>query len=126
MKSAAIILTIILIVTLLNCWVGGFVSNGIDGLTPHIESAKEALEAGDLNEAGRQISALKEKWDSKESIWEAFVDHSDSEKVETMLTRLEGMVQANTPEHMLPELMELEFFLDHLSDMQKFMMENIC
>lgn len=125
MKSAAIILVIIIIVSVLNACVGGFVTAGIDSLSPYIDKAKEALHAGDLAEVDRQIQGLKDHWDEKESIWEAFVDHRDSEEVETMLTRLEAMVTAQTPELMLPELQELEFFLDHLSDMQKFRLENI-
>lgn len=125
LKSTAIILAIVIIISILNAWVGGFVSAGIEGLLPHIEGAQAALAAGDLAEADRQIDALKEKWDSRETIWEAFVDHRDSEEVETMLTRLSAMIEAGTPERMLPELKQLEFFLDHLGDMQKFQLENI-
>ncbi len=125
MKSAAIILGIVLIIFALNIWVGHFVNQHIDEMMPHIDNAESALRAGDVEKAAENIKALKEKWDSSEKMWEAFVDHRESENVETLLTRLQAMIQAGTPELMLPELEELQFFFEHLNDKQKFMLENI-
>ena len=125
MKTTVIMLVIVLIILVLNGYVGGFIANNAEELMPHIKAAKTALNSGNVEEAARQVNQLKEKWDSKESIWEAFINHGDSEHVETLLTRLEAMAAAGTPELMLPELEELEFFFTHLTDTQKFKLENI-
>ncbi len=125
MKTTIIILTILVIIAILNTCVGSFIHTGIHELLPHINDAKSALQAGNLEEATVHVRILKEKWDKKESIWEAFVNHEESEHVETLLTRVEAMLTAGTPELILPELEELEFFFEHMDDMQKFMPENI-
>jgi hypothetical protein len=125
LKTAVIILAIVVIIGMLNGVVCSFISGSTDKLTPYIANATAAVKAGDMNAAAGQIRELKKEWDGKESIWEAFVDHSETERVETLLTRLEGMIEANTPDQMLPELQELDFFFTHLNDKQKFRLENI-
>lgn len=125
MKPALIILSIIVIIGVLNASVGLFVKHNSEKLLPYIENVKAALKAGDIGEAKKQVAGLKQEWDKRQRLWEAFIDHRESEHVETILEHLHGMLDANTPETMLPELEELSFFFEHLTDKQKMLVENI-
>ena len=125
MKYLVILLTILLMVWVLNAYVGFFINSSTDALMEHIKSAKAAAHAKDLDAATKEISAMRELWEGDEGRWEAFTDHREVERVDTAINHLEGMVDAGTTEDMHVELQELEYLLRQMNDKHKLRLENI-
>lgn len=125
LKSAVTMLVIVALIIVLDCIVSSYISASTDEIMPHIERARQALETGDPPAATAEIEEMKQKWDDCEQYWESFIDHRETENVETLLARLAAMGRAGTPELILPELEELSFFFEHLNDKQKLIFENI-
>jgi predicted Holliday junction resolvase-like endonuclease len=125
MKYVLIVFCIVFIITALDLYISGYIENSAEKMLSYIQNAKSALQRNDMATATAEIKSMREEWESYEPRWEIYVDHRETERVDTLLTRLEAMAEANTPETMMPEFQELEFFLTHISDKQKFRPENI-
>lgn len=125
MKYLVIIVTILLVITALDLYITGYIESSAEKMLDIIKTAQDALGRNDMDTVNRQIEAMRREWETDESRWEVFTDHRETENVDTLLTRLEGMAAANTPETMLPEFQELQFFLQHITEKQKFRPENI-
>ena len=125
MKYLVITVSIPLVITALDLYISGYIENSAEKMLESVKTAQDALTRGDMETVGKQIEAVRRDWEADESRWEVYTDHRETENVDTLLTRLEGMVAGQTPELMMPELEELEFFLTHITEKQKFRPENI-
>lgn len=125
MRAVIIMLAIVAIILALNCYAGSFINDNSNELLSSIDKVKQAVQAGDLDAAGGRINDLRGEWESAESRWEVLVDHREVDRIDTLVTHLEGMAKAGTLDTMLPELDELSFFFKHINDKEKLRAENI-
>ena len=90
-----------------------------------LQKAVELTNAGDAEGLNRQIERMQKEWERDESRWESCVNHEDIEQVNLTLTRICAMAQAGTLDTLPPELLQLEFLLEHIVEQHRFKAENI-
>jgi hypothetical protein len=125
MKAIIIMLAIVAIIWALNGYTCAFISSSSDEMLSSIDKVKHAVESEDQNGAGGQIDDLRSEWEAVESRWEVLVDHREVDRIDTLMTHIEGMAKAGTLDTMMPELDELAFFFTHINDKHKLKVENI-
>lgn len=125
MKPIVIMLVIVAIIWALNSYTCMFIGNSSEELLSSIEEVKQAVQANNTGDTTGKISRLRNEWESAESRWEVLVDHKEVDRIDTLVTHLEGMAQAGSLETMMPELEELSFFVSHIDDKHKIKLENV-
>lgn len=125
MKAAVIMLCIVAIIWALNIGAGSYIDVSSEKLLSTIDSARDAVAAGDAEAVRGWVKKLREDWEKTESKWEMLVDHREIDRIDTLMTHLEAMSATGSLEDLVPELEELSFFITHIDDKHKIRPENI-
>ncbi len=121
-------LTIVIIVILL---LGGslvsyqYIQRTTQSLGTQISTVEQSISGQQWDIAQRKLKETQQRWDENKIWWTILLDHQEIDKIELSLSRLDKYVETQNLPLSLGEASTLELLINHISETEKFTLENI-
>ena len=102
-----------------------YVNRTVTDVLENLVQLEKAVDKGDWEKAYEQYLIGEEKWDKKNNLLHAFIEHRDLEEINVIFRRLDYQVISRNLFHVKISLAELDHYLRHLMENQEFSMGNI-
>ena len=126
MKDIIIIITIIVVIFGGDALVNSYLKKTSSKLTKQLEQVKDKINKNEDNETIKEdISKVFNEWQNIEKTWAIIVLHSELDAIETSLIRTKVNIKEKEWSIGLENLETSIFFIEHISQKEKFCLKNI-
>ena len=129
MRDITIIIIILITIFAGDLVVNRYLGHTTDELIKNLTSLKEnvvkASETENRDEVKDEMGKVEESWKRISEIWAIFVIHQEVDNIEQALIKTKSMINDGNIEDAIPEIETAIFFVEHVKQREKLMLENI-
>ncbi|KLU64296.1 hypothetical protein DEAC_c37260 [Desulfosporosinus acididurans] len=102
-----------------------FIQRTTQSLDSQISTVEQSISGQQWAMAQNKLKETQQRWDKNKIWWTILLDHQEIDKIDFSLSRLDKYLVTQNLPLSLGEVSTLELLISHISETEKFTLENI-
>jgi hypothetical protein len=102
-----------------------YIKGSSEELSSYSRKAMDQASGGDMEAAHKTIDELKEHWQQEQHLYQALMEHSESDKISISLEKSLEFAEYKDQTQFVAEAAALNFLLEHIHEIDKLTLENV-
>ncbi|WP_242966858.1 DUF4363 family protein [Desulfosporosinus sp. FKA] len=102
-----------------------FIQRTTQSLDSQISTVEQSISGQQWAMAQNKLKETQQRWDKSKIWWTILLDHQEIDKIDLSLSRLDKYLVTQNLPLSLGEVSTLELLISHISETEKFTLENI-